>query len=232
MLGLFRSGAKIPLLKPFPHPMAGLPDGWLNETEAAVLYNAVALTEGPVLDMGSWIGRSTCAMAQAIRDGAKDRPFDVLDFGIAGDAEWRRRFNVDPATMPDGDRILKVIRAHGGTCGSLKQNLVDRGLEAHVRSLFFGDADHFISRGDYAVVFCDATHDRAEIDRSIPIVKRHLAAEDFLLICDDIIREEDAALIADMVGAQARWMSRPFDKKSKFLACAKGRYTALLSAGS
>ena len=112
---------------------ADLPEGWLSTLEAqAIPYTCAAVTNGPILEIGSWIGRSTCAIAYGLRDrvnaGGQLPRFDVVDHGLTGAAEAREKLQWEPLTGPFADHHAKVLFAHGGAIGTLKQNLVDRDL--------------------------------------------------------------------------------------------------------
>jgi hypothetical protein len=57
----------------FENAYARLPDGWLSEPEARMLWELLPMTEGPILEVGCYKGRSTCLLA------ATGRPVYAVD---------------------------------------------------------------------------------------------------------------------------------------------------------
>lgn len=80
-------------------------NGWLTEDEARLLWNSVRLTDGPILEVGSYHGRSTCLLASL------DRPVYSVD-----------PFSNFSTEDPGGDATYR----------SLLDNLYSRGLSDHV----------------------------------------------------------------------------------------------------
>lgn len=62
--------------------------GWFGVEEAKVLYEKVVETQGLVVELGSWAGRSTYALACAVRDSNKP-PMIAVD-RFTGSHEHRR----------------------------------------------------------------------------------------------------------------------------------------------
>lgn len=58
-----------------------LPDGWLSEKEAMLLWNAVQETEGTIVEVGVYKGRSTCLMGATGRVLRCIDPFSEFDSG-------------------------------------------------------------------------------------------------------------------------------------------------------
>src|SRR5580698_5996613 len=78
-----------------PFQLGDLPYGWLTSFEASLLFSAGRELDGPFLEVGSWVGRSTVCIARGIQSRPIGLPilFDVVDFGISDVAEWRRLLN-------------------------------------------------------------------------------------------------------------------------------------------
>ncbi len=55
-------------------------DGWLTENEAAVLFDAAFHATGPIVEIGSWQGRSTTALALGSMAGSKQPVYAIDDF--------------------------------------------------------------------------------------------------------------------------------------------------------
>lgn len=215
------------LLDAYQGSMAALPNGWLTHVEASILRTAVKRVAGcSVLEIGSWVGRSTCVIADAVgEDYAAGSRFDVIDFGITGPEEWEWRFGSSVFAHQGVGDFVKPICFPGGVGAVLKQNLVDRGLNKFVRAIILGDVlDMSIGRR-YAFVFCDCAHDAVEIERNLPAV-RGLLTDDFILVCDDVATHEAANMVAGIVGADSYCLSNEFDVYSKLCVLTKGRYEA------
>lgn len=52
-------------MKTFEEVFATLPDGWLTEPEARLLWDTSLKAEGPILEVGCYKGRSTCLLSEA-----------------------------------------------------------------------------------------------------------------------------------------------------------------------
>src|SRR5690606_34352437 len=55
-------------------------DGWLTDGEASALHRLAAEASGPVVEIGSWRGRSTAALALGSMSGSKQPVYAVDDF--------------------------------------------------------------------------------------------------------------------------------------------------------
>ena len=212
-------------LIPLPDFGFSLPDGWLNGLDAALLYNATIKTGGAgVLEIGSWIGRSSCVIATAIKKCEElQRHFEIVDFGIAGAKEWVRRFGSSPFTCGDAEKFCAAIYAQGGTVAVLKQNLVDRDLSQYVDLIILGDFAIYKTTRKFSFVFCDCTHDLQEIEKNVPLISEILE-KDSILICDDIATPEMLELVCDLSGMSTCYLSNRTDSYSKFGILTRGKY--------
>jgi len=217
------------LIKPFPHSLSTLPDGWLCQSEADLLYTATLAVAGTsVLEVGSWIGRSSCVIAEALAKLEQPTRYDIIDYGIAGLEEWESRFGTSPFLAKDADKFCKTIYHPGGAIGALKQNLVDRRLSKYVTLLICGDLLHYNTVTQYSFVFCDCTHDAAEIARNVPLIAA-LLSEHSILICDDIHNEESLQTIKTLATMDKVYLSNTHDVYSKFGIFTRGRFNAVFS---
>lgn len=212
-------------LTPLPSDMPPLPQGWLNGFEAALLFNATLRTEGTnILEVGSWVGRSSCVIASAVKaKNNSETNYEIVDFGIAGPDEWQRRFGDSLFAHHDVKKLAETICFPGGTAALLKQNLVQRGLSEYVRLIILGDVSDYKTTKSYDFIFCDCTHDKYEIERNIPILSEKLSKE-FILICDDIHDVQTLDIIRDISGAEHMYLSNRDDQHSKFGILTKGKY--------
>ncbi len=69
-----------------------LPDGWLSKPEAEVLWKWVNLTEGPILEVGCYKGRSTILLAATGRAVCTVDPFNNFDSDDPGGMRIYREF--------------------------------------------------------------------------------------------------------------------------------------------
>jgi hypothetical protein len=209
-----------------------LPNGWLNGFDAAVLYTIARSLDhsDSILEVGSWIGRSSCVIAHAL-ESVSDRKirFDIVDFGIAGSREWEWRFGSSVYKEKDADSHLSVIMKAGGSGAVLKQNLIERDLARFVSLIVLGDIRDYESTRKYDFIFCDATHSPDEIRRNIPVISSRLSSE-FILACDDIVNADDAEIIKSIVGADFFYLTNSSDQYSKLGVFIKGlRFSGLLT---
>ena len=136
----------------------------------------------------------------------------------------------EPQTGPFADHHAKVLFAHGGAIGTLKQNLVDRDLARYVNHLIFGDVMTYDTAARYQVLFCDVTHNEREIRRHMPKVMGLLDPQDWLLLCDDMEDDERIAMVLEYAeDADVAMPLRPHDPASKVMVLAKGSYSRVLA---
>jgi predicted O-methyltransferase YrrM len=177
-----------------PFHLGDLPEGWFSPNQVNVLYQLALATPGPILEIGPWVGRSTSVIARALRERGGRIPFHTVDYGIASEEEWQALFGSSVRAKKDPDRYLRHINQPGGTIASLERNLDAQGLRDLVE-IHRGDFHRVAPAGPFALIFCDATHSRQEIDDNIPALLRKLAPGG-VLACDDITPELEAHLLA------------------------------------
>lgn len=64
--------------------------GWLTEDEGRLLWDVARSTTGPILEVGSYQGRSTCLLAELGRPVYAVDPFDNFDSDLSGDEVYSR----------------------------------------------------------------------------------------------------------------------------------------------
>jgi len=96
--------------------------GWLLEADALKLYELAYLADGPVLEIGTYRGKSASLMAAALRDSGRGGPLVSLDVDAAG----LRDAATEAAARGLSDRLVLVrgtaetlFRAHPGFAPSL-----------------------------------------------------------------------------------------------------------------
>lgn len=196
---------------PLPKQPEGYPNGWMSAKDLTVLYNAAQATNGDVLEVGPWLGRSTTAIASGLREreaqGFSPVKFDTIDFGITSADEWVERFNERFKIDKDKGRVAEAVYHPGGTIAVLISNLKKNGLLSYITNVIRGDfIDSPISR-KYGMIFCDATHDDNEINRHVPRLAE-LAAPGCTFVFDDIVTEERADLVCQHLKVSQSFMTR------------------------
>lgn len=197
--------------QPLPKLPNGYPNGWMSAKDLTVLFNAGHNAKGDVLEVGPWLGRSTTAITVGLRqreaEGHSPVKYDTIDFGITSAEEWVERFDEPFRVSKDKGRVAEAVYHPGGTIAVLIQNLKSNGLLKYVTNIIRGDfLDSPIAR-QYALIFCDATHDDSEIHRHLPKLAE-LVAPGGVLIFDDVITEERADLICSYLNVSDRFMTR------------------------
>lgn len=187
-----------------------MPDGWMTQDELDILYR-LGLRGESIIEIGSWIGRSTCAIASGIRDrSAKPTRFDVIDHGITGERDWYRRFDASLSLDPK----FEAVRAPGGIGGQLMQNLSDRDLLRHVTLVVLGELKDYKTTCRYNTAFLDILHDDEEISLNMPTIIP-LLQDEFILLADDVLDDLHASKIASHLRSVSWVLSRPTKPYSK-----------------
>ncbi|MBB3012025.1 class I SAM-dependent methyltransferase [Cupriavidus alkaliphilus] len=187
-IGSFFQNGKLLLdrLDALPEPMSFFPTGWMTPLELQVLYNAAKYGRGDFLEIGTWIGKSSTAIALGRRDAGdwRTRKYDAVDFGFVSLTDFCSALAVGMEYAAQ-DEIARPVLTPGGTMAVLMENLRSRGLLDTVTSVIRGNAADVPVRDHYGVVFCDATHNEAEIAVVGPMLSRALRPGSWLM-CDDI----------------------------------------------
>ena len=212
-------------LRPLPFTMDALPFGWLSAFEAWILYNLALTSEGPIVEIGSWVGRSTCTLAWGVRANPRRPLFDVFDLGIVGVDDFKAAFDVDPRQHQPPES-LAAIEHPGGVPAVLVQNLAERGLYREIHMLAFCDFKTSTVSRTYATAFCDACHSKAEMDLNIPPLMKMMDPENYLIAFDDVYSLESCDYVAQMIGAETAIClnTDAGDGESKMSLMARGAY--------
>lgn len=81
-------------MKSFEEVYETLPgNGWLTREEAELLWRVASATTGPILEVGSYYGRSTVLLAALGRPVYAIDPFDGFDSDLSGDEVQKRFFD-------------------------------------------------------------------------------------------------------------------------------------------
>jgi hypothetical protein len=144
--------------------------GWFSPRACAMLYKWVAATEGPILEVGHFLGRSTACICEALRDSEVSREFVSYDLGFRSEDELRefyREWTSRNVAMPWAFRHL-VFSGNKTTTELATENLERLGLLGYV-TLVSGNFIELDS-GTYNLIHCDAMHYPTEIELNLPHV--------------------------------------------------------------
>ena len=209
-------------LDPLPVELSFFPEGWMLPLELTALYNLAKYGDDDLLEIGSWIGRSSTALAMGMRDTPKPgRRFDIVDLGIASMTEFMSRLMVGPEyTMQES--ISRPVMSPGGILGCLIENLRKRDLLIHTTAVMRGDVVTAPLRNSYGVVFCDAVHSEPEIVLTGPALARILRPGSWLM-CDDLDKPELVAALERFVTFERKIALKDYDQNCKAMV---GRVSA------
>jgi hypothetical protein len=213
------------VLQPVPFAIESLPFGWLSPFEASILYNLALMTEGPIVEIGSWVGRSTCALAAGVQANPRRPIFDVFDLGIVGVDDFKAALRADPRPKQPPESMA-AIEHPGGVPAVLVQNLAERGLYRAIHMLAFCDFKTSSVSRLYSTAFCDACHFKWEMDLNIPPLMKMMDPDNYLIVFDDVYSLEACDYVAQMIGAEKAvcLFGEPSDPHCKVSLMARGSY--------
>lgn len=184
-----------------PFDLATLPDGWFNKYEVNLLYQLVTQCDGSVLEIGPWVGRSTCVICNALNQKAQPQRFVTIDYFFDSEDEWESRFGSPVRNKPNAEYYLQHINQPGGVMASLKRNLQKNGFEDLV-DVRKGDFRHYPFEETFSLVFSDAMHGVHEIRKNISATL-NLLKPGGILVCDDVSKQEEVDAIVS--AAEFAW---------------------------
>ncbi len=177
-------------------PMSGV-EGFLSMRERQILYAFGRWHPGPFLEVGSWVGLSTCHIAAGIRDSGERKTFvtaelnpTTANFRRIGENEVGFFYPADSSvsmgscTLADyTEEIEPILKRPGGVIGTLRKNL-DRMGVADLVEVYEG---HFsgVPKHNYRFLFVDAMHEPNEIARNAPYLQP-LLIPGVVLACHDL----------------------------------------------
>jgi predicted O-methyltransferase YrrM len=139
-------------------------DGWLSRKEAEVLWKLARNADGPIVEIGSYMGRSTAALALGAAAGMMAQVYAVDAF-VGPDGQYRTSL---------GNTPTKEI--HGSSPELLRANLDAVGVNGQVEIVPLTSRDALRHVPDQcALLFVDGAHDYesvcTDLDLYMPRVK-------------------------------------------------------------
>lgn len=188
--------------------------GWLTPVEQQALYALAYILDGPFLEIGAWIGKSTSIIARAIRDAGRPKRFITSELNPTV-ANFRpvtggMGFFLDPASneclaiapmVSWRNEIEPVLRHSGGVVGALRENLARLALERLVE-ISVGDFSG-VPRLGYNFIFSDCMHTPHEIAAGLPTLRSILNGRGCILAAHDWSPENEAFLRRNLPIADA-----------------------------
>ncbi len=188
--------------------------GWLTYQEQRALFALAYILNGPFLEIGAWIGKSTSIIARAIRDAGYDKRFisselnpTLANFRPVGTGMG---FFLDPksddcfgvATIKSWKEEMEpVLSRPGGVVAVLRQNLLNLQLD-HLVEITVGDF-FSVPRLEYQFIFSDIMHTTAEIRASLPSLRAIINGRGCILAAHDWSPQNEAFLRQSLPIAEA-----------------------------
>lgn len=179
--------------------------GWLTRDERRIIYGLGRFMPGPILEIGSWAGLSTTAIARGIADSGEHKDFETIDLNplVADFRPYAEGIGFFPNGTPTPfgvttfeafEAMKPVLEYPGGVVGLLRDNLIKTGLSDLVK-VHVGDFKKLPPK-TYPVVFCDALHDLPEIANNAPGLVGFLDRGS-ILACHDVGKDPELITALD-----------------------------------
>lgn len=146
--------------------------GWFKPDECYRLYHLSKDTEGAILEIGHFLGRSTSFICQGIRDSKKENIFKSYDLGFTDYNEVQKfYFEMYGSNVKIPELYELAFSKNMTTSEVAKLNLQHLNLDSFVELISgnFIELDH----NKYKFIFCDAMHDQIEISKNLPYIISH-----------------------------------------------------------
>lgn len=145
-------------------------EGFFSEEDCYQLYQLALVTEGPILEIGHFLGRSTACICEALQDSGVQREFISYDLGFKTQEEFKSFYDqVHRRDTTTPREYIELVYNQNKTSTEVARINLDRlGLGRYV-DLVSGDFT-VLDKRQYNFIFCDAMHDGYEVDRNLPHV--------------------------------------------------------------
>ena len=166
-----------------------LPFGWVSIALKNALETHV-IGKKNILEIGSFVGRSTCIVASKIKELNLDCNFDTIDLHFLNKEEfisfYSNLYKKDCTSAYD-NLCKKTKKFYTlGTEIHLRKHLEERGLSKYVNILKGNfQTNKIVQSKKYDLIFCDVSHDVEEIMLNCNEILK-LSNDNAVLIFDDI----------------------------------------------
>ncbi len=173
-------------------------DGWLTDNEAATLYELASKATGPIVEIGSWQGRSTAALSLGSMAGNQQPVFAVDSFD-----------GVPPLDRPTASGIRPGWKSSSPEL--LRKNLDSLGINGLVRIVPKPSTEAAAEIPECALLFVDGAHDYESVKRDLelylPKVKigGHVVIHDCVEGDPGVVQAVDEKMSANSHRWRCRW---------------------------
>jgi len=134
---------------------AVLVDGWTTPVELDLLYGMARQAESSIVEIGSWQGRSTAALALGSMAGRNQPVFAIDPFLGVPPCDRKTDLKTDPSTVKTGPELLRA-------------NLDTVGVNGQVKIIPKASQDALCDvPEDIALLFIDGSHAYEDVARDI-----------------------------------------------------------------
>ena len=146
--------------------------GFMSEEDSYFLYVSVLFSRPKsILEIGHYLGKSTAAICQAIRDAKIESRFDSFDLPYESTEVFEEYYRGIHQREVHASRAYSDIFDSGMNFTQVaEKNLKNVGLESYVNLISKDFRES--SQKSYDLVFADVLHDRAEIAHNISDVMK------------------------------------------------------------
>lgn len=174
-------------------------DGWLTEAEASSLHRLASESEGPVVEIGSWRGRSTAALALGSMSGNKHPVYAVDSFIGVPELDRPTADGECPGWKSSSPEILRANLDAVGVNGLVR--IIPKPSELAAPEI----------PDECGVIFVDGDHSYEAVKRDIELYGPKVRQRGYLAFHDcaesdpEVIRAVDEIITADNVNWRPRW---------------------------
>ncbi len=154
-------------------------DGWTSRDELLTLYGLAFNAPGPIVEIGSWRGRSTAALALGSMAGGKQQVFAVDPFIGPQVAARATSLDHDPTGIPCSAEILRANLDAAGINGQVK--IVAKPSYEALEDL----------PSEISLLFIDGSHAYEDVCRDIDTYLPRLKVGGFLVLHDVMWTDTD-----------------------------------------
>lgn len=172
-------------------------DGWLTHREAATLHQLASKVQGPIVEIGSWQGRSTAALALGSMAGSQ-QPVYAIDSFVG---------------VPPLDRPTAGGQCPGWSSSSpelLRANLERAGVNGLVRIIAKSSLEAAAEIPECSVLFVDGNHEYAAVKRDLEHYLPKVAIGGFVALHDCADSDPGVVLAVDelLTSRSDQWRPR------------------------
>jgi hypothetical protein len=162
--------------------------GFMDEDDSYFLYVSVLFSQPKsILEIGHYLGKSSAAICQAIRDGGFTSQFDSFDLPYQSETEFEDYYTtIHKREIIASDAYASILRKGEIFTNVARKNLANINLSSYVN--FYAQDFRESTTETYDLIFADILHDKDEIHHNINDVLTK-GNKDSLYMFDDMKAE-------------------------------------------